>query len=113
MSLRISASAALHGSGGSGAPTPGGSASLDTGGRARGGGSPAVGGPERSRRRGAGAAHGEKWAARRSSSGDAARARAARAMVASCSDKKSSLFCEREGTGRTHSLFKHRPATAR
>lgn len=74
MSRRISASAALNGSGGSGATTAtGGSASLDTGGSAGGGGSPAVGGPARSRRRGAGAAHGAEREARRRMSGAAAR----------------------------------------
>jgi len=75
MSRRISASAALNGSGGSGVPTTGGLASFEVGGSAGGAGSPAVGGPERSRRRGTGAAHGMKREARRRKNGAPARGR--------------------------------------
>ena len=75
MSRRISASAALNGSGGSGVPTTGGLASFEVGGSAGGAGSPAVGGPERSRRRGTGAAHGAKREAWRRMNGAPARGR--------------------------------------
>lgn len=79
MSRRISASAALHGSGGSGSE-PGGSASFDAGGCAGEGVSSAVGATDKRRRRdSAGGAHGARRTRRRS--GAAARARAAaRAM---------------------------------
>lgn len=73
ISRRISASAALKGCGGSGVPTTGGSASFEVGGSAGGGGTPAVGGPERSLRRGTGAAHGAKREARRRMNGAPAR----------------------------------------